>query len=56
MKLFDNLPKSIKKTIRYIHQDVSSIEKFEEIERQLIYTLEKKRRELEEQHDFNKTY
>jgi hypothetical protein len=35
MKSFDDLPKSIKKTIRYIKQDVNDIEKLEEIEREL---------------------
>ena len=46
MKLFDTLLKSIKKTIRYIHQDVKSVEKLEEIERQLVLNLQKRKEVL----------
>ncbi|MFD2656620.1 LytR family transcriptional regulator [Gracilibacillus thailandensis] len=46
MKLFNNLPKSVKKTIRYIYQDVKSIEKLEQIEKELVTHIEKRKEQL----------
>ncbi|UPK49056.1 hypothetical protein MT476_20625 [Bacillus sp. H8-1] len=41
MKSFDEMPKSIKKTIRYINQDVSYMQ-FQEIKKFLLEAIEKK--------------
>ncbi|MDG5789297.1 LytR family transcriptional regulator [Evansella sp. AB-P1] len=46
MKVFDKMPKSIKKTIRYIHQDVNSLEKLVEIERELMLHMNKRKEML----------
>ncbi len=46
MKRFDQLPKSIKKTIRYISQDVETIEDLEQLENLLAVSIQKKKRQL----------
>ncbi|WP_379970587.1 LytR family transcriptional regulator [Ectobacillus sp. sgz5001026] len=47
MKSFDNLPKTIKKTVRYITQDVQSFEKLEHIEKMLIQSIANKKYKLQ---------
>ncbi|MDQ0352385.1 hypothetical protein J2R98_002229 [Alkalibacillus filiformis] len=47
MKHFKDLPKSVKKTIRYIHQDIETKEQLESVEKQLKKVIEKKREELD---------
>ncbi|MFD1637404.1 LytR family transcriptional regulator [Evansella tamaricis] len=47
MKLFDTLPKSIKKTIRYINQDIHSLEKLSLIEKELLDHLQRRKEQLE---------
>ncbi|MGD6855668.1 LytR family transcriptional regulator [Bacillus infantis] len=44
MKDFDRLPKSIKKTIRYINQDVKSLEQLDLIEKKLNQQLAERRK------------
>ncbi|PLT31772.1 LytR family transcriptional regulator [Peribacillus deserti] len=46
MKIFDSLPKSIKKTLRYINQDVDSLYKLEELQATLNHYIEKRKRQL----------
>ncbi|MBM7606276.1 hypothetical protein JOC75_004324 [Metabacillus crassostreae] len=46
MNSFDKLPRSIKKTLRYIKQDVKSIETLEMLEKTINSYIEKKRDEL----------
>ncbi|AGX06285.1 MULTISPECIES: hypothetical protein [Bacillus] len=46
MKDFDRLPKSIKKTIRYINQDVKTIEQLDRIEKKLNQQLADRRKKL----------
>jgi hypothetical protein len=46
MKDFDRLPKSIKKTIRYINQDVKTIEQLDLIEKKLKQQLADRRKKL----------
>ena len=46
MKNFNKLPKSIKKSIRYISQDIKDIEKLEEIERTLFHFIKARKTEL----------
>lgn len=46
MKSFDTLPKSIKKTLRYINQDVQSLEKLEQIEKIMNYYIDKRKHHL----------
>lgn len=46
MKVFEQLPKSMKKAIRYIHQDVTCIEKLDQIEKELIKHLQKRKETL----------
>lgn len=46
MNPFDQLPKSIKKTIRFIKQDVYSIEKLETIEKELLRYISERKKEL----------
>jgi hypothetical protein len=46
MEQFKQLPKSIKKTIRYIIQDVNSVEKLEFIEKTINYYIKKRRSQL----------
>ncbi|MFS0637367.1 LytR family transcriptional regulator [Mesobacillus foraminis] len=47
MKVFDKLPKSIKKTLRYINQDVNSVEKLEEIQLTINHYISKRKQQLE---------
>jgi hypothetical protein len=46
MRNFNNLPKSVKKTLRYIYQDIHSLEKLEEIETQIVLMIKKRKKEL----------
>ncbi|WP_197218052.1 LytR family transcriptional regulator [Cytobacillus firmus] len=46
MKDFDAFPKSIKKALRYIQQDIKSLEKLECIEQELFMKINKRKREL----------
>lgn len=46
MKSFDTLPKSIKKTLRYINQDVQSLEKLEQIEKIMDYYINRRKCQL----------
>ncbi|MEQ2528565.1 LytR family transcriptional regulator [Bacillaceae bacterium CLA-AA-H227] len=46
MKKFDTLPKTVKKTLRYILQDVNSLESLEILEKALISHIEKKKEDL----------
>jgi hypothetical protein len=46
MKAFKQLPKSIKKTIRYIVQDVDSLEKLEFIEKTIHFYIQKRKAQL----------
>ncbi|USK33629.1 LytR family transcriptional regulator [Bacillus sp. F19] len=46
MKKFDELPKSIKKTIRYINQDVNSIKKLEHLETLIDLYIQKRKKHL----------
>lgn len=41
MKSFDEMPKSVKKTIRYINQDVSYMQ-FQQVKKFLLDAIEKK--------------
>jgi hypothetical protein len=43
MKSFDELPKSLKKVLRYINQDVNSIEKLEQIEKTIEQSIKIKK-------------
>jgi len=49
LTIFDKLPKSVKKTLRYILQDVHSIDKLEEIQRILNMYINKRKQQLEKQ-------
>lgn len=49
MNSFDKLPRTIKKTVRYINQDVNSLEKLERIERIMNRYINKKRVELKKE-------
>ncbi|WP_256240787.1 LytR family transcriptional regulator [Bacillus sp. V3B] len=46
MNIFDQLPKSLKKTVRYILQDIHSIDKLEEIQRILNKYINKRKQQL----------
>lgn len=46
MNPFDQLPKSIKKTIRFIKQDVNNIEHLEYIEKELSKYITERKNEL----------
>ena len=46
MHIFDQLPKSVKKTLRYILQDVHSIDKLEEIQKALNIHINKRKQQL----------
>jgi hypothetical protein len=46
MEAFKQLPKSIKKTIRYIIQDVNSLEKLELIEKTINFYIKKRKSQL----------
>jgi succinylglutamate desuccinylase len=49
MKNFDKLPKSIKKTLRYINQDVNSVDKLEQIEKTVNLYIEKRKQQLKDE-------
>ncbi|AYA78098.1 LytR family transcriptional regulator [Bacillus sp. Y1] len=46
MKPFDKLPKNIKKTIRYINQDVKTLEDLEQLEKTICSSIERKKEKL----------
>jgi hypothetical protein len=46
MKPFDKLPKNIKKTIRYINQDVKTLEDLEQLEKTIFSSIERKKEKL----------
>jgi hypothetical protein len=46
MKKFDELPKSVKKTIRYINQDVKSIKNLEHLETIIDLYIQKRKKQL----------
>lgn len=46
MRPFDKLPKSVKKTIRYISQDVKTLEELEELEKTIYSSIERKKEKL----------
>lgn len=46
VKSFDQLPKSIKKTIRYINQEINSVESLENLEKTLNLYIKKKKEQL----------
>lgn len=46
LKSFDKLPKTIKKTIRYIKQDINTYEKLEYIEEQITLYINERKEEL----------
>lgn len=48
MKNFDKLPKSIKKTLRYINQDVNSVDKLEQIEKTVNLYIQKRKQQLKD--------
>ncbi|PTR45863.1 LytR family transcriptional regulator [Geobacillus thermodenitrificans] len=50
--IFQQLPKSVKKTIRYILQDVQSLEKLERIEKTIHYYIQKRKKELKKNDSF----
>jgi len=52
MPSFQQLPKSMKKTIRYILQDVQSLEKLERIEKTIHYYIQKRKKELKKNDSF----
>ena len=47
MNPFDQLPKSLKKLLRYINQDVNSLDKLEQIEKTLEFYINKRKFVLE---------
>ena len=49
--MFEQLPKSVKKTLRYIRQDVHSIEKLEAIQRILNSYINRRKEQLQKQRD-----
>lgn len=49
VKDFDKLPKTIKKTLRYINQDVNSLQKLEELEKTINLIIDKKKKRLREE-------
>jgi hypothetical protein len=46
MKPFDKLPKNIKKTLRYINQDVKSLEDLEQLEKTIFSSIERRKTQL----------
>ena len=50
MKQFDQLPKTVKKTVRYILQDVE-LDKLEEIEGIILSSIHKRKEVLEKEAD-----
>lgn len=55
VKTFDELPKSIKKSLRYINQDVKSLEKLEHIEKIFNLYIQKRKFQLK-RNNFNKEF
>jgi hypothetical protein len=51
LNIFDKLPKSVKKTLRFIKQDVHSIDKLEEIQKVLNAHINKRKQQLKEQNE-----
>ncbi|AZV45319.1 hypothetical protein BAOM_4741 [Peribacillus asahii] len=51
MNILEQLPKSIKKTLRYIRQDVHSIEKLEAIQKILNIYINRRKEQLQKQRD-----
>ncbi|MFB5282772.1 LytR family transcriptional regulator [Peribacillus sp. Hz7] len=49
MNIFDKLPKSVKKTLRYIKQDIHSIDKLEEIQKVLNNQIDKRKQQIQKQ-------
>jgi len=49
--MFEQLPKSIKKTLRYIRQDVHSIEKLEAIQKIFNIYINRRKDQLQKQRD-----
>lgn len=52
MLSFQQLPKSMKKMIRYILQDIQSLEKLERIEKTIHYYIQKRKKELKKNDSF----
>jgi len=46
LNIFDQLPRSLKKALRYILQDIHSIDKLEEIQRILNRYINKRKQQL----------
>ena len=51
LNMFEQLPKSVKKTLRYIKQDVHSIEKLEAIQKILNIYINRRKEQLQKQKD-----
>ena len=51
LNMFEQLPKSVKKTLRYIKQDVHSIEKLEAIKEILNIYINRRKEQLQKQRD-----
>jgi len=51
LNMFEQLPRSVKKTLRYIRQDVHSIEKLEAIQRILNSYINRRKEQLQKQRD-----
>ncbi|MEW9671318.1 LytR family transcriptional regulator [Ammoniphilus sp. 3BR4] len=54
MKCFDDYPKALKKTIRYINQDELTIEQLEVMQKMLNYHINKRKKELYMNQDMKK--
>ncbi|WP_099354838.1 LytR family transcriptional regulator [Fredinandcohnia onubensis] len=54
MSIFSKQPKSVKKTLRYIQQDVQSVEKLEEIQKVMNVFIKKRREQLLKHSDLQK--
>jgi hypothetical protein len=48
---FNKLPKSLKKTLRYIKQDVHSVDKLEEINKIVTIYIDKRKQQLQGQNE-----
>lgn len=46
MKSFDKLPKNIKKTIRYINQDIKSLDDLENLEKTINLSIDLRKKQL----------
>lgn len=53
MKSFDELPKSIKKTLRYINQDVQSMETLEQIEKIIGNYIHRRKKQLNSRTEYS---